>query len=160
MSRKEKYYKKCSCQRFSQITFMNQTGHTSRYVHKNSIIKWFSNWRYEQKPGESYEGTAPIVVTLDGTRMWHHGHQQSMWKCFSVHQSLENLVCLEAFPPCHSAISSEKDENRLLQMWESLQFCSLVGLLVPGFQVSKLKHFQGVQLPVPAPGSNEFGILI
>jgi hypothetical protein len=32
---------------------------------------------------------------------------------------------------------------------ESIQFCSLVGLLVPGLQVSRLKRFQGVQLPVP-----------
>jgi hypothetical protein len=42
---------------------MNQADHTSRYVYKNSIIKWFSNWRYAQKPDE---GTAPIVATLDG----------------------------------------------------------------------------------------------
>jgi hypothetical protein len=45
---------------------------------------------------------------------WVTGSSAEHVKMFSVHQSWEILVCLEAFAPCHCDFP-ERDESRLLQ---------------------------------------------
>jgi len=62
--------------------------------------------------GESYEGTAAIVATTRrnmNVTPWVTGSSaEHVNFFFSVHQSLETLVCLEVFAPCHCDFLEER----------------------------------------------------
>jgi hypothetical protein len=88
--------------------------------------------------------------------MWHHGHQQSMWKCFSVHQSFQTLVCLETFALCLVWFPLRKMKTGCCKMWE------LTVLIIGRFtcvrpSTFEVETFSGCSAACPfAPGPNEF----
>ena len=161
MSRKEQYYKKCSWQRLSQIAFMNQEDHDVQICVQESIIKWFGDWRYEQKPWG--------IIWRHGSNCCNHSTEHECdtmgdwfiiracdfffqciraWKLWFVWKSLLHVI----------AISSKRDESRLLQRWE------LTVLFVGGFtcvrQVSKLNILSVFSCPSLCSWTKWISILI
>lgn len=121
-------------------------------------------WRLEiwtKALGNHMKARQQLLQPLDGTWMWHHGwlvHQQSMWifffqcikawKLWFVWKSLLHVI----------AISSKRDESRLLQRWE------LTVLFVGGFtcvrQVSKLNILSVFSCPSLCSWTKWISILI
>ena len=161
MSRKEQYYKKCSWQRLSQIAFMNQEDHGVQICVQESIIKWFGDWRYEQKPwgiiwrhGSNCCNTrrnmnvTPWVTGSSAEHVNFFFQCMKAWKLWFAWKSLLHVI----------AISSKRDESRLLQRWE------LTVLFVGGFtcvwQVSKLNILSVFSCPSLCSWTKWISILI